>query len=79
MKRLKKIGLWSQSHLASIALEHYFPHFYQNEEDPPSIEKEMELIAKMGMCSFAELITKYDDEVGFTDLQLSDDEVVNEN
>jgi hypothetical protein len=61
---LDKLGGWSAYGLASEALQHYFPDEYL-EDESPSVEKEIELVKKLGLNYWDEVIIKYHKEVGY--------------
>lgn len=64
LDNLHKLGPWSSYHLASIALQHYFPDAY-NEEGNCDIAEEVKLMDKLGCNCWADVIVKYHQEVGY--------------
>ncbi len=73
------IGGWSRYALAEIALPHYFPDKYNEEESSPTIMVESEMIKEIGCQSWEDIIEKYHKEIGYTQEQLADTQLVNEN
>jgi hypothetical protein len=62
---LDKVGPWSMYALASMALEHYFPNEYPPCIESPSTAREAELLEKMGLKYWDDLVVKFAKEVGY--------------
>ena len=78
LENIKILGPWSQYHLATIALEAWFPDEY--DEDGNCIGdtgREAELLLSLGMQYWADAVEKYHKETGYTANQL-ESECVNE-
>lgn len=74
---LDKLGGWSSYGLASSALQYYFPEEY-DEGGYCEVLREIELLDKLGCRYWQDVITKYHNEVGYTDAALSNTDCVNE-
>ena len=64
IENIDKLGAWSAYGLASIALQHYFPDEY-DEEDGCSTAREGELLDKIDCKSWQDAIVKYQTEIGY--------------
>ena len=71
------IGAWSRYGLASMALPHYFPDKYKDDNSPLTSE-EANLIAEIGCNCWEDVVEKYHSEVGYTQEMLDNTAVVNE-
>lgn len=74
LENLARLGPWSQAHLGSVALAHYFPSEY-TEGIEPAAQREAELCESLGCPTWGDLIWKFHTEVGFEHF---DPAVVNE-
>jgi hypothetical protein len=71
LQNLHNLGPWSSYGLASVALSHYFPEEY-SEDESPSAQRETELLTKLKCEYWEDAIVKYHTEVGYTDVCLSE-------
>jgi len=78
LDNLDKLGAWSAYGLASSALLHYFPDEYDENGDC-SIQREVELVEKLGCHSWQDVIIKYQNEVGYDAPNGFNTDCVNEN
>lgn len=77
IEMLPQLGAWSQYHLATIALEYYFPKEYSEDENP-STDREVEMLGELGFQYWSDVTEKYHKEIGYTTEQLSKKDYVNE-
>jgi len=61
---IEEIGPWSIYGLACEALQHYFPEEYDEDGYCP-IEKELEMLKKLGCFYWGDVVIKYQTEVGY--------------
>lgn len=71
---IDKLGPWSAYSLASEALQHYFPEEYADDAWVP-VQREVELLRKLGCELWRDAIIKYQKEVGYKELN---HDIVNE-
>lgn len=62
-KHFDKLGGWSTYFLATVALKHYFPKEYENED--MSVWDEVKLCDKLGCTYWIDVINKYHSEIGY--------------
>lgn len=77
LDNLHKLGAWSSYGLASIALQHYFPEEY-DQNDGCDTNREVELLEKLGVNYWQDAIVKYHKEIGYEAHRLSNTMYVNE-
>lgn len=77
LDNLDKLGAWSSYGLASIALQHYFPEEY-DQNDGCDTNREVELLEKLGVHYWQDAIVKYHKEIGYEAHRLSNAMYVNE-
>lgn len=66
LDNLDKLGGWSMYGLASDALQHYFPEVYDNDEPyNPTVQQEVDLVHKLGLKYWDDVVRKYHNEVGY--------------
>ncbi len=75
---LKQIGPWSSYYLATLAIKHYYPEVYCDEDDQPSAMVEVALCDRLDCQYWQDVIIKYHNEIGYSIEALSNDEYVNE-
>jgi hypothetical protein len=81
IENIDELGTWSSYGLASLALRHYFPDEYLDDDDngdQKTTEQEADLLNKLGCKYWTDAVIKYHTEVGYEDWQLSNENVVNE-
>jgi len=77
LENLHKLGPWSAYGLASVALQHYFPHEY-DEDGSCEVAREAELLQQLGCTNWDEAIVKYHKEVGYVAPNGFDPDFVNQ-
>lgn len=67
LDNLDKLGGWSSYGLACIALAHYFPDLYDDEDgrSGPDVLEECKLIDQLGCRTWHDVIVKFQTEVGY--------------
>jgi hypothetical protein len=66
IENISKVGVWSAYGLAQEALRYYFPDEYEEDgECLGGVQRELELLEKLGCNSWQEVIIKYHREVGY--------------
>lgn len=67
LENLEKLGGWSSYGLACIALAHYFPDIYDDEDgrSGPDVLEEIKLIEEIGCKTWHDVIIKFQTEVGY--------------
>lgn len=64
IENIHKIGAWSIYGLATEALKYYFPDEY-DEYNNCKVEREIELLQKMKLNCWQDVVIKYQKEVGY--------------
>lgn len=64
IENIHKLGAWSSYGLAEMALKHYFPNEF-DEDGNCDIDREIELMGKLGCDTWHDAIIKYQKEVGY--------------
>lgn len=76
IQNLENIGPWSSYYLAEVALKHYFPDEF-DEDEIWEASRMVELADELGCPYWQDLIIKYHEEVGYKSSDLCP-EYVNE-